>query len=126
MGKIVNSATGLLLVLSSVVSGCASKAEKVTASYVSPVNYQNFTCNQLRDEAERVSAKAQELTGVQNKKAADDAVATGVALIVFWPAAFLVRGDNANTSELARMKGEMDAIEQASIRKRCDIQFRKS
>jgi hypothetical protein len=126
MGQHINLSVALLLAASTAISGCASKAENVNASYVSPVYYQSFNCNQLLAEAERVSDKAQELTGMQNKKATDDAVATGVALVLFWPAAFLVRGDNANTAELARLKGEMDAIEQASIRKRCDFSFNKS
>ncbi len=126
MSKMVNMSAALLLAASTVVSGCARKAENVDASYVSPVYYQNFSCNQLRNEAERVSARAQELAGVQDKKASNDAVATGVAIVIFWPAAFFVKGDGANTAELSRMKGEMDAIEQASNRKKCGISFRRS
>ena len=45
---------------------------------------------------------------------------------VFWPALFFVKGDDAKTAELARLKGETEAIEQASIRKNCGIQFRQS
>jgi hypothetical protein len=44
---------------------------------------------------------------------------------VFWPALFLIGGDKQGAAELARLKGEMDAIEQASIRKRCGIQFQR-
>jgi hypothetical protein len=126
MNKSKNLAAALLLTVSTAISGCATKSEKVKASYVSPVYYQNFTCDQLRQEAERVSIRAQDLAGVQDKKAKNDAVATSVALVVFWPAVFLVGGDNADTAELRRMKGEMDAIEQVSLEKRCDIQFRRS
>ena len=116
-----------LLVLSlAVVAGCATKASKVDASYVSPVHYQGFSCDQLSAEAERVSRRAQDLTGAQNKKATSDAVATGVALVVFWPAVFFIKGDNASTAELARLKGEMDAIEQSSIAKNCGIVFQRS
>jgi hypothetical protein len=51
-------------------------------------------------------------------------VATTAAVIIFWPAAFFIGGDKQNAAELARLKGEMEAIEQASIRKNCGIQFR--
>jgi hypothetical protein len=52
---------------------------------------------------------------------------TGVAIVVFWPAAFFVGGDraSASASELGRPKGEADALEQVSIKKNCGIQFRQ-
>jgi hypothetical protein len=65
------------------------------------------------------------LSGIQDQKASSDALATGVAIVVFWPAAFLVGGNDQNTAELARMKGEFDAIERASIQKSCGIQFER-
>jgi hypothetical protein len=40
-----------------------------------------------------------------------------------WPAAFFVGGDKQNAAELAQMKGQMVAVEQASIAKKCNIQF---
>jgi hypothetical protein len=51
---------------------------------------------------------------------------TGVAIVVFWPAAFFIGGDKQNAAELALLKGEMDAIEQTSIRKNCGIQFQRA
>jgi hypothetical protein len=53
-------------------------------------------------------------------------IATAAAIVIFWPAAFFVGGDKQNAAELARLKGEMDAIEQASIRKNCGIQFQRA
>ena len=46
-----------------------------------------------------------------------------VAVVVFWPAAFFVGGDGPNAAELAQLKGQMSAVEQMSIQKRCNIQF---
>lgn len=113
-------ATSLLL------GACAKSADKVTASYVSPLSYQSYTCAQLAQEAERVSARAMTLTGTQNQKATGDAVATTVAIVIFWPAAFFVGGDDAQTAELSRLKGEMDTIEQVSIQKKCGIKFERA
>ena len=45
------------------------------------------------------------------------------AVVIFWPAAFLVGGDKQTAAELAQIKGQMVAIEQASISKKCNIQF---
>lgn len=50
---------------------------------------------------------------------------TGVALVLFWPAMFAVGGDGQTAAELARLKGEMDAIEQTSIARNCGIKFER-
>ena len=65
------------------------------------------------------------MAGAQDSQATKDTVATAVAVVIFWPAAFMVGGDRNTAAELARMKGEMEAIEQVSIPKNCSIQFRK-
>lgn len=106
------------------LAGCAKSADQVSAAYVSPMQFQGYTCQQLAQEAERISARAVALTGAQNRQAASDAMVTAVAVVIFWPAAFMVGGDNAQTAELARLKGEMEAIEQVSIHKKCGIVFR--
>lgn len=85
--------------------------------------YQSYNCQQLAAEAQRVSAAAAAASGVQDSQSTKDAVATTAAVIIFWPAAFFVQGDKQNAAQLAQLKGEMDAIQQASIQKQCGIQF---
>jgi hypothetical protein len=41
-----------------------------------------------------VSARAAEASGAQDQKATNDAVATTVGVIVFWPALFMVKGND--------------------------------
>jgi hypothetical protein len=101
----------------------ASSSADITAAYVSPVTYQSYTCQQLGLEAQAVSARAATLSGAQDSQRTKDAVATTAAVIVFWPAAFLVGGDKQTAAELAQMKGQLVAIAQASIEKKCNIQF---
>ena len=48
-----------------------------------------------------------------------------VSLVLFWPAAFMIRGNGESAAELGRLKGEMQAIEQANIQKNCGINFRR-
>lgn len=108
------------------LAGCASNSTDIRASYVSPILYQNLSCSQLALEAQNVSSRAVAASGQQDKKAGQDAVAVGVALVLFWPAAFLAQGDGATAAEVARLKGEMEAIEHASIRNNCGIVFEKA
>lgn len=107
------------------VSGCASSSSEISAAYVSPLMYQNHNCQQLAMEAQGVSTRAAQVAGVQDSKRTNDAIATTVAIVVFWPAAFAVKGDGATAAELAQLKGQMNAIEQASIVKKCNIKFEK-
>ena len=115
-----------ILLAVSIAAGCAQQSQNVTATYVSPLQYQSLTCSQIGQEARRVSARAAQAAGVQDKNATGDAVATGVALVLFWPAAFFVRGGRETQAELARLKGEIEALEQANIQKGCGIEFRKA
>lgn len=111
------------VVVGVLAGGCASSAEKIAPSYISPIVYQNYDCSQLAAEAQRVSSAAAQAAGVQDKNASNDAIATGVAVVLFWPVAFMVSGDGQTAAELAKLKGQKDAIEQAAIQKKCGIQF---
>ena len=115
-----------LLFAAAALAGCASKSSEITPAYVSPIMYQNHTCAQLAQEAQGVSARAAQVSGAQDSKRSNDQVATGVAIVVFWPAAFLVGGDGPMAAELAQLKGQMVAIEQASIQKKCGIKFQQA
>lgn len=72
------------------------------------------------------SARAAQASGVQDQKATNDTVAMGVGLIIFWPALLFTKGNDENTAELARLKGQMEAIEEASFSKRCGITFQRA
>ena len=50
----------------------------------------------------------------------------GVGLVLFWPSLFLIKGDGTTAAEVARLKGEMDAIEQTRVKKRCGFKFQKA
>jgi len=115
-----------VLAVASMLAGCASGSSDIRAAYVSPIPYQSYSCRQLGEEAERVSARAAEVAGIQDRKRTDDAVATTVGVIVFWPVLFAIKGNGETAAELGRLKGEMEAIEQVSIQKNCAIQFQKT
>lgn len=112
-----------LIAIAAIASSCASKAVDIEAAYVSPALYQNLTCEQLALEAQNVSGRAIAASGAQDKRAGQDQAAMAVGLVLFWPAMFLAKGDGAQAGEVARLKGEMRAIEQASLSKSCGITF---
>ena len=44
----------------------------------------------------------------------------GVGLFLFWPALFFLAGEDKE-DELAQLKGEMEALEEAAIDKKCEM-----
>jgi len=112
-----------IVALGAALGGCASSASDIAPSYVSPVAYQSYTCQQLGLEAQSISTRAATLSGAQDSQRTKDGVVTAAAIVIFWPAAFFVSGDKQTAAELSQMKGQMIAVEQASIAKKCNIQF---
>jgi outer membrane murein-binding lipoprotein Lpp len=110
---------GLLL------AGCASSAAEIKPSYVSPLQYQNLSCQQIGLEMERVSRRASEVAGVQDGNRSQDAWVTAGAIVLFWPAAFFIKGDGQTAAELARLKGEFEALERVALEKNCNLQVRR-
>ncbi len=111
--------------VAALLAGCATSPKDISAAYVSPVPYQSMSCEQLTAEASRVSAAAAAASGAQASQSGKDAAMVGVSLILFWPAIFFVGGDKASAAELSRLKGEMNAIEQANTTRNCGIAFQR-
>lgn len=100
------------------VSACASSPENVRSQYVSPAQYASYNCQEIETDLRAISQEVHVLTGQQRRRANQDAWATGVGIVVFWPALFfLMRGDKQD--DLARMKGEYEALVAQSRRKDC-------
>jgi hypothetical protein len=106
------------------VGACASSSADIKASYVSPLQYQSYSCKQLGEEAGRLSARASEAAGIQDANRTQDAVVTTVGVVILWPILFAVKGDGQTAAELGRLKGEMETIEKVSIQKNCGITFK--
>jgi hypothetical protein len=100
------------------VSACASEPGAIAPAYVSANAFSDYSCSQLNTEAEIVSGQLVAATGRQQDAADNDAALTAVSLILFWPAAFFINGDDASP-ELARIKGTAEAINRTAVRKGC-------
>lgn len=111
------------IVVALVLVACAPKADRVAATYASPEIYAGMTCQELASEGMRVSNAAHSAAGLENRHRTQDTVATTVGIVIFWPALFFNHGSDATTSQLAELKGQMEAIEAASATKKCGINF---
>lgn len=105
-------------------AACAAPPDDIRASYVNPSVYDSYDCDQIEAEAQRISQRAAQAMGAERRKARQDAGAVAVGL-VFWPALFFVQGHTTTEAEVARLKGEMEAIEKAAVQKKCEIVFRR-
>jgi len=116
--KVANVAMATVLAAS-----CATSPSHISPTYVSPLQYQSYSCDQIRVELQRIGARVTEVTGQQQRAANNDALAMGVGLVLFWPALFFLATDNDKREELARLRGEYDALQQAGAEKDCSAQL---
>jgi hypothetical protein len=104
-----------------ILAGCSTAATDITPTYVSPAQYSNYTCEQVREELIRVSGRVNEMTGKLNKNRENDNVTATAGILLFWPALFFLGGTKEQEAEYARLKGEYNALEQSSIQKKCNL-----
>ena len=102
------------------LTGCATQPDKLTASYVSPLKYNQYDCDQVIMEMDHVSRKTASLYQSLDKKADDDAAQMGIGLVLFWPTLFLLEGgDGPEAVEYASLKGDYEALRTTSVQKKC-------
>lgn len=101
------------------LSACATAGKDVAATYVSPAQFSNYDCEQLKQELLRVQGRANQLSGRLDEAASNDKAIVGVGMILFWPALFALGGTKQQEAELARLKGEYDALSAAAVNKKC-------
>lgn len=93
--------------------GCATRPESISASYVSHEKYIGQTCAELTDRMADARSQLAKFSEMQNSKANLDAATVFLVLI---PASKL-SGDSA--ADVAKYKGEVEAIETAQIKTGC-------
>ena len=111
----------ILLTTLVITISCASSSKKIVTSYVSPTQYQSYSCDQLAQELVRLGQRKSDLAGNLDKAASNDAGLTAVSILLFWPAAFALGGNEAQEAEYARLKGQYDAVDESAIMMKCNI-----
>ncbi len=118
-GGYVKRAIVVCVSISVALMGCATSSKNIATSYISPLQYQSYDCDQLAGEIQRVQVRASQLGGTLDKAATNDKWLMAGGLILFWPVLFALGGTNNQEAEYARLKGEHDAIAQSAVVKKC-------
>jgi hypothetical protein len=103
----------LVLAISAVASGCATRPESISASFVSHEKYMGRDCTSLALDMSNARSELAKFSSMQDSKANVDAATVFLVLI---PASKL-SGDHAG--DVAKYKGEVEAIETALIKTNC-------
>jgi hypothetical protein len=106
-----------LMVLSALITGgCATLPEKIAPLDISDVPYQKWSCEQLSREQPKLAASLATASDAQRRCRKTDIA--GV-LFIGLPVATLT-GFN-RSSEIARLKGELQALQHAAILENCPL-----
>lgn len=103
----------ILIFFVAFVSGCANRPDSIPASYVSHEKYEHLDCTQLTTQLIDARAELDKVSKLQNSKATGDAWGVFLLAIPFSK----LSGDHEG--DVARWKGEVQAIETAQIKNKC-------
>ena len=92
----------------------------VAPQHVSAMRYDDRTCKQLLREQDDVDASLAAASAKLDSKATQDAVVTGVGVVLFWPVLFALGGNQGMEQEVARLKGEQIALKSKMRDLNCD------
>ncbi|MCX7174968.1 MAG: hypothetical protein NT159_13830 [Proteobacteria bacterium] len=100
--------------------GCASGSGGLAANYVSPLQFQAYSCEQIDAELGRLYVRINQLGGRLDDAAAHDRwLAAGSRL--FWPSLFMLGGTKEQGAEFSRLKGEYEALDLLAMEKQCEL-----
>jgi len=107
---------GCLLAVSILaLQGCANIGtlpEQITGSYISPVKYEKYTCSQLVAENTSLSRRLKALEVAQTSRVGSNKIQA------FWLG--YGNGDGVEASELAYVKGSLEAVYHTMDNKGCE------
>jgi outer membrane murein-binding lipoprotein Lpp len=98
-----------------VLAGCSSaqKASEVNAVRVSVAPYLQMDCKALATEQNSLLTEARSLGAQVDSEYNEDKGAELVAWILFAPAAFFIDGNPESAGQLASIKGQLEAVQEA-------------
>ena len=103
-----------ILAVFTVFSACANRPESIHASYVSHEKFMHLNCTELDSAMTETRAELENYCKQQNSKANSDAVGVFLLGVPFSK----LSGDFEG--EIARLKGQVEAIETAQIKNGCN------
>jgi len=96
------------------LAACAPTPESIQPAYVSEVPYQSWSCQQLGEELGRLSNALSTASGQQNTARSNDVVG-----VIFLGLPVGSMSGQSIAPQIARYKGEQEAVNKALIRNSC-------
>jgi len=119
----MNKTITTTIILIVFLTGCANSSNDIRPTYVSPVAYQSFDCDQLAAESQHIQTRVSQLGG-----RLDGATTHGKELdtskTIFCPALYALGRTKQQDTDYALMKGQYNAIQQESKSKKCNLTAR--
>ncbi|MBI1328117.1 MAG: hypothetical protein GC136_10825 [Alphaproteobacteria bacterium] len=106
----------LFLFLSLLLLAACETAPESDPSYISPTHYQNYNCNQISAEMQRVSTKLEQATSVDSTNQM-----LGAAVAIFAISKGRGISGGGENVELKRLRNQYDVLEQTAIQKECHL-----
>lgn len=111
-------AVSFLTVLTAI--SCSTKSDRIEPAFVSPLEFQDFGCDEIEAEKRRILYILNKTIRQQDREATKDKMAVGAGVLLAWPAYIFVVGDDKK-KEVAELKGTYDALTQAAADKNCNM-----
>jgi hypothetical protein len=102
-----------ILTVATLAAGCANRPETISASFVSHERFIDLDCTQLNTKMSDTRSELDKYSQMQNSKATGDAWGVFLLGVPFSK----LSGDHEG--DVARLKGEVQAIETAQIKNKC-------
>jgi hypothetical protein len=117
----VRAALATLAVLSLGLSlaGCATRSGDVLPAVANPAEFSTWDCDHIADEIDRVQQRAADRAYAVDERAANNIIALGVGLTIFWPALVAMRTNGPDAEALAQLKGRYEALRRAAAVQTC-------
>ena len=100
---------------------CAQASGDVRPSYIPATTYASYSCDQLLPMMLDVQNKVMVVSGQQDYKRKVDQSATGVGIVLFWPALIAMPLTADHKQELSQLKGQYEAIGRAMEIRQCQM-----
>lgn len=100
------------------VCACATLPENIPPSYVSHIGYMRYDCEQLAEEQDRLVVALSAACDAQRTARSND---TAGVILLGLPVSSLSGSNQA--SNIARLKGELEAVHKAIIEKKCGAEI---
>ena len=107
----------LILLIGMFFNACSMLTKQIVSL---PLGYSDYSCLQIINEKIRVSTKIRTLTIKLNENKENSIVKRAVTILLF-PLVFVDIDTKQLETELARLRGEHEALDKVAIQKKCIV-----